>query len=224
MSKIEEKMGESVKIELDYESTEKLRSRIWRYRDTWGKELHRSDLVYCPLKAYCRLTGIEAKPREKVVESWIVGTAIHEVIQRAFKEKEIKVSNGVIEAHLDTRYRGCPLEIKTTVLTISRPSEIPDEYIQQLIYGMILEGKRTGYLLTLDIVNKTILVWKVRLTTTEWEDWRDRMIVERSKILEAVQSRNPFILKPQIGECSTCPYCYPDGCPLAKGIEGLCRP
>jgi len=212
-----------MKIELDYESTEKLRSRIWRHRDTWGKELHRSDLVYCPLKAYCRLTGVEAKPREKTVEAWIVGTAIHEVIQRAFKEKEIKVSNGVIEAHLDTRYRRCPLEIKTTTLSILRPSEIPDEYIQQLIFGMVLEGKRTGYLLTLDIVNKTMLVWKVKLTTTEWEEWRDRMIVRRSKILEAVERRDPSMLEPKISECPDCPYNYRGGCPLATELIDVLR-
>jgi hypothetical protein len=205
-----------LEVTLDYEATEEIRKKIWKVRESWGKEFHRSDLVYCELKPYCRLTGIEAKPTVKAVENWVIGEIGHIVIQRAFDAVEVEKKLDGVEVHHDVEYEGVPLEIKTTTLRILNPTHLPQEYLDQLAFGLVFEQVREGKLLTLDLVTKTLLVWKVRLSTRELEEYTRRFMRQYRKIMDAVKRRDPSILKPKYEECEYCPYCYPGGCPYFR--------
>ena len=206
-----------MKIELDYSLTEELRSLIWRRRETWGKEFHRSDAVYCPLKAYCRMTGIEARPREQVVERWIIGELAHMIIERAFKQTEVEVLFNGSSAHIDVLYIDSPLEIKTSTLSIMNSVQLPEAWLKQLLYGMVFVNKREGILLTLDVVNKVLLAWKVRVSKKELVAASKEFRQKKRAILEAVKTGNWKLLKPKLEECSSCPYNYEGGCPIVGG-------
>ena len=207
-----------MEIELDYELTEKIRHLVWRYQDKWGKELHRTDMVYCPVKAYCRLKGIKPKPKGRSLENWIIGEIGHALIQRAFENVEVEKEYEGVVMHYDVVWDNMPMEIKTTVTGILHAAQIPDEYLEQLTYGLVMSGDKEGLLLTFDLLNKLILVWRIKLSDDELEKARRRFIKRKNLILEAVKRNDPSILQPYYEECSNCPYAYkPDGCPCYRG-------
>jgi len=205
-----------MKIELDYAFTQEVREKIWQTREKWGKEFHRSDLVYCPLKAYCRLRGIEAKPRAKVVENWIVGEIAHRLVQRAFELVEVEKEFQGAQVHFDIIHRGLPLEVKTTITSILNKEHIPQEYLDQLIYGLVFNQSKEGLLMTFDIVNKVLLVWRIRISNRELEEYTRKFISQRRRILEAAKKGDPSMLEPKWNECKTCPYNYEGGCPRRR--------
>lgn len=202
-----------MQVELDYDLTEEIKKYIWRTHSQWGSEFHRSDLVYCELKPYCRLTGISARPRPRVVENWVVGEIGHILIQKAFKLVEVEREFEGAQVHYDVIFKSLPLEIKTSVLSILNQSHIPREYLDQIAYGLVFSNSTEGLLLTLDIVDKILLVWRVKLTHEELEYYKSSFIKRKERILTAVAESNPYLLEPKRDECDLCVYAYQNGCP-----------
>lgn len=212
-----------VEVQLDYELTEEVRSRIWRSREKWGKEFHRTDLVYCKLKPYCRLTGVEARVKREVVESWLIGEIGHQLIQRAFKLTEVKREFQGAQVHYDVILPGEGgriMEVKTSTLNILNASQIPKEYLEQCVYGMVFSQHREALLLTLDLNSKLLLVWRISIAKEELEEWTERFIKQKNSIIEAVEKGDPGSLTPKYEECVTCMYGYSGGCPKFRKVTG----
>ena len=179
-----------------------------KYKETWGKELHRDDLIYCPRKAYYRIKGYTPKLDYQTLLTFLVGKAVHDVIEEALGYAEIKLQYEGVHASIDSLYRGCPLEIKTTTKAIFNPYEIPKEWIEQLDYGILFTGKHTGYLLLFDLLTKTIVLWRRRLTDSQLKELRRTLIKKRNLILKAVEVDDVDMLEKHPEECSTCGYKY----------------
>jgi hypothetical protein len=203
-------------IKINYKKTQELKDLLWNPESTWGTELHRSDPVYCHIKAYCRLVGIKPRIEERTVASWVIGTSLHRIVQDHFPPDRIEVNTPRrgIEVHTDVMWDK-PAEIKTTRMSIKHAQDIPREYIDQIRYGTVFHGGSHVYLITLDIVNRTLLVWDVLLDTAEMKDAEDEFDETIAAILYAVQHRDPSILEVVEEECSDCQYNYsPGGCPI----------
>jgi len=207
-----------VKVELDYVLTEELREKIWKNVSTWGRELHRSDCIQCPLKAYNRLTGLESRPSMHAVENWVIGKAIHDVIEGAFDLTEVEMSVMDAVVHFDVMYGSVPLEIKTTVYPMFTPAQLRREYIDQLGYGMVFTGGTHGNLLTLDLLNKMLLAWSVDFTAQEVQDYSRRFVDLITGVKEAVNRGSPNLLKPRYEECQFCEYNYVGGCKFRRNL------
>jgi len=204
-----------MKIELDYEMQIKIREQLWAHeKEKWGHELHRTDIIYCPLKAYCRLTDVPPKYTDELLSKLIVGEVAHVLIERAFPLSEVHERHEGCEVHYDFIFDTCPVEIKTTTATILNKHQIPKEWIDQLVLGLALRGTPTGYLLIFSLMTKVISVWKIELTEKELEQRRAMFIRQVKLLRQAVEERKPELLEPKKIECKSCIYNYAGGCPV----------
>jgi len=206
-----------MKITRDYVMTQEIKAKLWSSNiEQWGKELHRTDFVTCPLKAYCRLTDVRPQYSDELLSKLIVGQVAHTLIQRAFSLSEVHEQYEGCEVHYDIIFEMSPVEVKTTTTTIFSKYQIPEEWIDQLVLGLALRGTPTGYLLIFSLMSKVISVWKIELTEEELEQRRAMFIRQVQLLRQAVKERKPELLEPKTIECKSCIYNYEGGCPVVQ--------
>jgi len=194
-----------LKLKINYEKTNELREVIWGHGSSWGEEPHRSDAVFCPVKAYNRMIGMESIAKPKTVEIWVIGEALHNIVQSKFELTEMLRERKGTEVHIDIMWDK-PAELKTTRMSIIKDVQMPREYIDQSRYGLVFLGELEGYLITLDIVNAVFLVWDIALTKEELKEAEDEYDEIMGLIYYAVNVRNPLVLTPRREECKDCTY------------------
>jgi len=203
-------MKPQAKVKLNYEKTKELRDRLWQTKSLFSREKYeRSDFIYCPLKGFNRMLGIQGrKPSMKVVASWVIGEALHLVIQRAFKDTEVvqELMPGV-NTRLDILWDRIA-EIKTTKFNMFHPSHVPESYLKQLEFALAFREEAAGYLVTLDIRNNILLVWDVEFSLAYLAKQQKRYRGQLHLLKTAVEVRNPYLLSPNLEECPYCIYLY----------------
>jgi len=199
-------------VKLNYEKTKELRDKLWRTKSLFTREKYeRSDFIYCPLKGFNRMLGVQSsKPSMRIVANWVVGEALHTVIQRAFKNTEvIQELMPDVNTRLDILWDRIA-EIKTTRLSMFRPAHIPESYLKQLEFALAFREETEGYLVALDIRNNVLLVWDVEFSPSYLTKQRKRYRGQLHLLRTAVKLRNPYLLSPKLEECPYCIYRY--GC------------
>lgn len=201
-------------MQLNYEKTVELRSKIWNAQ-SWFKPgiRERSDLIYCPFKPYNRDHGVKSDPPTRAIPYWVIGEALHVIIQRAFKLTEINKPWSGINVRHDIMWDR-PAEIKTTRQTLLKPSHIPEYYLKQIEVGMLSTNRNDFYLITLDMRNNMLLVWDV-FGKNQILARRSRYYKTRLNTLERmIATKDMSLLEPHIPECEWCEYMHT--CPYRK--------
>ena len=206
-----------MKVQINYDKTNELRNIIWQSHSTWGTEKHRSDPVYCHLKAYNRRIGVESRVIGRVVEHWIVGETLHRIVQDHFPRENIEhlVTRGNTESHIDILWDK-PTELKSTRLLVQNIRQIPTEYIDQIRYGLVFLKKKEAYLGILSLSTNNLTVWDVILDKKEYINAEHEFDTQMNVIDYAVMHRDPTVLVPKLDECSDCSYNHSNGCYIWK--------
>jgi len=200
---------ENVHVSLNYEKTKELKEILWQSKSWFSRdEFERSDLIYCPVKGYNRCVGLKPRIPMKLSAIFVIGEALHTIIQSKFDLVEVKQK---MLPNVNVRYDliwGKKAEIKTTRMNMFRPSHIPKIYLDQLEAGLAFTKDNDAYLITFDIVNTCLLVWDVVFDRKYLASQVDKYF-DLSVILEdSVRFKNPFMLKPKFEECPTCLYSH----------------
>lgn len=180
-------------------------------------EYERSDLVYCPVKAYARLHDVPMDVSMRTVASWVIGESLHMIMQQAFKITELKQQ---IMPNVNVRWDVLWdkfTEIKTTTLPMFRPSHLLPNYLRQLEFGLAFMDKSESYLISLDIINKVLLVWDVKFKRSYLDRKREDYKAGFEILQEANRLNNPLMLTPRTEECPWCPWF--ERCPYLKSYR-----
>lgn len=212
-----------MRIDYNPEMTKVFSERILRdhyERTTLGREgWHRSDAISCPLQAYWRITGeVKGSFRVRDVGIFLVGEMGHVLLERGFDYQEKIVDFYGIKVTVDAIHGKYPVEIKTTRMNICRKENLPREWVEQLSIAISVMGAPKGYLMVLNIVTLQFRVWEFKyFTEKERELFRKVFLNQILAIADAVDKRNPKLLKPKYKDCKFCyyrPYETNKGCPF----------
>lgn len=183
---------------------------------------HRSDAIACPLRAYWRMTGkIEQEYGTRDVGILLLGTLAHIALHGYFdaREKEFDLHGTTItvDAIFDGQY---PIETKTTRKKIYKKEELPQEWIEQLAIAMAVMGMNKGYLMVMNIITYSLMVFELTMTTQERELFKQSCIWQILSIADAIKKEDPEKLSPKYSDCKWCSYKptrkRPKGCPYYK--------
>jgi len=210
------------RIRINYKKTDELCRKLWKYYMLFTKDNYeRSDLIYCPLKAYNRMTNVPIrKLPNKAIATFLVGQTLHVLIQNAFPKIEVKeeLMPNLI-ARVDIMWDK-PTEIKTTTMSMYTKEHIPMSYIEQLAAVLAFRGENSGYLITLDILNKTLLVWDVAFKQKQLNEFK-RILEDRyQRLQKAVQEKSFSGLTPKVLECDACLYGI-ENCALFRRLRNV---
>lgn len=203
-----------MQIVLDHKKSQQLSEIIHSLsKDNWDPTLyHLTDGVYCPVKAYCRLTGVEGKASRRTAAYWTIGKVGHKILEENFdlKEKEVIFRNAALlepcYGHIDVLYEKQPINFKTTRKQIRFASDIPAPWVLQNAYECVFTSSLIGWLPVLEIVPAIITVWKLQLTQDELVTYLKDYVDKMRYVQQAVGTRNPYLLMPSRGECRDCIY------------------
>jgi CRISPR/Cas system-associated exonuclease Cas4 (RecB family) len=195
-----------VKIIHDEENEAIFKKRIFQNpKIDREKTIHVSDLVYCLRKAYYRLKGQPAT-NTSTIEYQIIGKTLHQIIQNAFAYVEQEVENYGIKGTVDIlegHETKIPIEIKTTRRKIQNIKDIPQTYLTQLSYYLVLLDVRVGYLAILNVVDADLKLYIVEI---DIEEAKKEMLGKKALLEYALEQNNPYILPKLDWMCSSCEY------------------
>ena len=210
-----------MKIYYDNEYTEELQRRIYEkfMEDAQDRtKVHLSDLCHCPVKCWCRLSGIEPTPPNDVgVGVMMIGVIGQGIIQSVYPEEwsewepdKDKPEEEQIPSHIDifVQEEGSvfPVEIKWSRKNIYRGSDIPVPWILQTTGYMARTGCTEGKFVVFNVMNGTLTAFKVLMTEEELVNRNKQLENLRKDILTAVENGDPSNLEPNYDECRYCPY------------------
>jgi len=225
-----------MKIELDLVKTKEFNDLYHSIEEKGRKELHLTDGLYCPLKAFCRIRGLTAIWTRKTQARFNIGNDLHGEFELPFKHKEVEVKFGPSIGHPDVVLRSAklptgdegrnedwdmiegPLEFKHTTLVIHSISDIPFYWIDQVQLECIYTKTTHGWLAILELVSGCGKVWRINFTNKELVEAGDHHLAFMDMIGTAVTLNKPEILSPIRKECSSCQYNHEQGCPKRPGI------
>jgi len=198
-----------VKVKLNYEKTNKLKNMLFSIAQSKFDDafFERSDLISCPLQAYNRFKHVNIThiPMKKVAK-WVIGEALHSIIQSAFKDVEIiETLSNDLRMRIDVMWDKIA-EIKTTRLSVIKKEYIPNSYLRQIEFALAFRNQTEGYLITLDIVNALLLVWDVAFDQTYLIKRKKFYMESLNEIRKAIIMDNPKLLKPNLRMCGNCLY------------------
>ncbi|MHC4748424.1 MAG: hypothetical protein ACYTFW_00985 [Planctomycetota bacterium] len=158
-----------------------------------------------------------------MVENWITGEVIHRIVQDAFPPEDtevLRIREDIIvlgkspEVHFDIIWDDDIVELKSTIRSILVAEDIPQEYLDQIRYGLVFDQTKKGAgLVTFDIVNKVLLYWDLSFSEKELKEANTEYQLKMKVIAIAVETKNYTFLEPNYRECRGCPYNYRNGCP-----------
>ena len=202
-----------IKFYYDKNKTAELEQKLQTYfldnQEERGDQLHVYDLIYCPVKAYNRLTGVPKKITKKDIGVLLFGAVSGKLVAELFPEdqREYETALKNIIGHIDIyENHDIILEVKSTRRRMFKRNQIPLFWINQLKIYMALENKNVGYLVILSIFSSQILCFHLELTDEELADKRLDCLLSAQKIREAVKTHNPNMLEPIYEQCRWCWY------------------
>jgi translation elongation factor EF-G len=220
-----------MRIELDLVKTRELNDIYHSIEEKGRKELHLTDGLYCPLKAFCRIKGLTAVWTRKTQARFNIGNDLHGEFELPFEHHEVEVRFGPSTGHPDVVIKQVPntesgtdslwdgpLEFKHTTLVIPSIGDIPLTWIEQVKLECVYTKTLHGWLAILELISGCGKVWKISFTTEDIEDAGDYHLACIDMINAAVNQNTPEILEPVRRECSSCQYNHERGCPKRPGI------
>jgi CRISPR/Cas system-associated exonuclease Cas4 (RecB family) len=190
---------------------------------TGRKGWHRSDAIVCPLEAYWRITGeVKGEFRAMDVGIVMIGEMGHKVLEEGFDAKEKVFTIAGVQVTIDAIHGTEPVEIKTTRKQIYTKDAIPKDWVEQLAIGMSVMDVNKGYLMIINIINTALLIFEFTMSAQERELTRNTFIWQIMNIADAIEKKNPNLLKPRYEDCHWCHY-RPSkenrNCPYYKKID-----
>jgi hypothetical protein len=200
-----------VKIKYNGDKTKEFSECILSYhyeKSTLGRKgWHRSDAISCPLEAYWRLTGeVKGEYRTRDTVTVMIGEMAHQVLEKGFDYQEKVFNFHDVQVTIDAIAGNCPIEIKTTRKKIFSKDQIPADWTEQLAIGMSVMDVDTGFLLIINIINGTFMVFDYTMNAEERELTRQAFIWQILSIADAIEKKNPDLLKPRYSDCHWCYY------------------
>lgn len=182
-----------------------LSDQIRKSKDRQG--FHRSDTISCPMKCYNRMTGMEAIYDETAIGYFLLGDLAHIALHRNFDAQEFKVKiAGIITVSIDALMGKYPIESKSTRKKIYTKEQIPQEWIEQLAFGMASLGSEIGYLMVINIISFAVMIWEVRIPAEEREMYKTAMELKVIMLMDAIQKQDPSKLEIKRNECEYCEF------------------
>jgi CRISPR/Cas system-associated exonuclease Cas4 (RecB family) len=176
-------------------------------------EIHMSDLCYCPMKVWNRLSGIEPLPfSDRSVGFMMIGQVGQEIIQNVFPESWAEYEpDPELSSHIDVFVQeddepDFPLEIKFSRRSVYRGADIPEPWLLQCTGYMALTESLVGRFAVFNVMDAKINCFKVVLSPLELEVRKDNIDKFKALIRKAVDEKDPYLLDINIGECKYCDY------------------
>jgi len=171
---------------------------------------HRSDAIACPLKCFWRMTGKEAIYTSKEVGLFIIGIMAHKAMHEYFDAQEVVYRFGesadAPAVTIDALYSKFPIESKSTRKQIYKKSDIPNDWIEQICFGMAVMGVNKGYLMILNVISFALMVFEFEIDDAERDLYKAVFAAKIMKIAHAIKINDSNILEPKLIECQFCPY------------------
>ena len=189
--------------------------RVEYHNEKRGKECHISDVIYCPMKRFCRTINCEEKITRQSVGMMLFGIVAQKILQWMFPEEQCEynsVISNIVEGHIDVfEELEYPLEIKASRKKIYGKEQLPKEWMRQLISYLAMEGKHKGWIIILNVVNMELSAWCIELTNDEifnqLIDITNTVNIQEKAIIE----KNYGLLSIHPSEFTYCSYRY--SCP-----------
>jgi translation elongation factor EF-G len=220
-----------MRIELDLVKTRELNEIYHSIEEKGRKELHLTDGLYCPLKAFCRIKGLTAIWTRRTQARFNIGNDLHGEFELPFEHHEVEVKFGPSVGHPDVVIKrrkalqsfmeeivDGPLEFKHTTLVIPSFEDIPLTWIEQVKLECVYTKTRQGWLAILELISGCGKVWNIHFTIKDIEDAGDYHLACMDTINAALNQNAPEILEPVRRECPSCQYNHDQGCPRRPGI------
>lgn len=183
------------------------------------KGFHRSDAISCPLKPYWRITKLIVQEfSTRSVGILLLGTLAHIAMHKYFDAQEKVYEIGGTFVTVDALYGEFPIETKTTRMKVYGKEDLPQEWIEQLAIAMAVMKVNKGYLMVMNIITFTLMVWEITITDEEREMFLQSYLWQVMSIADAIDKKKPELLVPKYQECFGCGYNHKNGCPFCKVI------
>jgi len=206
--------GNYIRFYYDKDKSKELETKLYEHYSNQprGNELHVYDVVYCPMKAYNRLTGITQKPTKQVIGYLVFGIVAQKIVQALFPKEQCEYETTIedlIYGHIDIyEMLTYPLEVKATRKRIFKRDQVPEGWILQLMTYMATRKAEKGWIVILNVFTNQISCFCCEMTEYELNSLRVTSLFIGSKIVEAVKARNPDLLDEylKLDECKSCMY------------------
>jgi len=181
-----------------------------------GKELHVSDCVYCPVSAFCRLTGIERHRTKTSIGLMVFGIVAEDVLASTYTKEEADCQHKTrimlkedesIFGHMDIfEFYKFPLEVKASRKRIFKAEDVPKPWVEQLMSYMSMKGLGVGWLVIFNVFSTQMMAFKMILSKDDILGWLITMTMRGAKIKEAVNSEDSLILEIHPSDYEWCDY------------------
>lgn len=180
--------------------------------------VHLSDTSHCPVRAWCRLTGIvESPPDSRGIGIMMIGMVGQTLFQQLYPPEwteyvpDINLPEEMqLPSHVDIfvqeSEKTFPVEIKWSRRNVTRGSDVGKSWLMQTTGYMAKTNSREGKLVVFNIMNGKIHAFKILMTDTELEQRKEELESIKANILEAVKENNPNSLIVWEEECKYCNY------------------
>jgi len=197
-----------------------------------AKVIHRSDLIYCPRKAFFRLKGYQETRPNAFAPLSIIGKVLH-VLLEITEKKEVPYNQYQVKATIDMltdkqfKIENEPIELKSTRGTVSlfnnqlmmgktNPIKL-EAWHNQLFQACLFTNKQTGHLFVLNVITGKLKVYTCILTKKDLKTVETNLKQTRNLIIKAVNSNDYHVLPISTWECATCGYTQCDQSPILRG-------
>ena len=201
------------------ELSEKIAAKLRDFRTFRnGGEIHRSDLIYCPRKAYFRIKGVEEKETDEgPVTKRRIGESLH-VLFEVCQRKEVSVEkDGVVGsidmlADPDLGYVDDPIELKSTRAKLREPDWIEfahPQWVDQLMMACLFTGKLHGHLIVLQLITGDLKTYTFSFTPEDLTKFWGRKLELLTMLRVALDTSDFSILPFGSWECKNCGFTEP---------------
>jgi len=180
-----------------------------------GTDIHVSDLCYCLMKTYCRLNGIERKQTKANIGTMVFGIIAETILAWTYPKDMLQYKSHMpmtseeedVFGHIDIfeQFKH-PLEVKASRKQVFMASQVPIQWIEQLVSYMAMEGCNIGWIVIFNIFSTQIIAFKIVLSQQEIMDWLVILSVRRVQIMKAIKEKNPNGIPIKADEYGLCDY------------------
>jgi len=171
-----------------------------------GTDIHVSDLCYCLMKTYDRIMGIERKQTKTNIGVMVFGIIAETILAWTFPKEQLQYKSHMpmlseeedIFGHIDIfeEFKH-PLEVKASRKQVFQASQVPIQWIEQLVSYMAMEGCNIGWIVIFNIFSTQIIAFKIVLTRQEILDW---LVVLQGRRIQVIRAISTSKTNPKLGE------------------------
>jgi len=220
-----------MKIYLDERKTDELRKKLvdkWEQISLYGDphreyiireeshargdEYHVSDLIMCPMKKICQVSGLPRSVAKRAITMMLSGIVAQKLIQWLYTLKESEYEAlivGVAVGHVDVFESFMyPLEAKFSRKKILKREDLPQYWCRQLVSYISMVDKEKGWIIVINIFTSDIMAWCIEMNEEERSSQR-KAITEAVKTLNyAINTKDYLKLFIHPSEYDFCQYRY----------------